>query len=61
MPQAQSSDIYLTGLGALLTVVYLAGLIFRPSRRIARLGIDSVTVLGLYAVGIAGLIGVARQ
>jgi cation:H+ antiporter len=40
LPQAQSTDIYLTGLGSLLTAIYLYGLIFRPSRRILRMGID---------------------
>jgi len=56
LPQAGSSDIYLTALGALLTVVYLGGLIFRPRRRILRMGIDSVVVLAIYLIGIAGLI-----
>jgi cation:H+ antiporter len=61
LPQAQDTDIYLTALGALLTAVYAAGLIFRPSRNIARLGVDSVIVLGLYAVGLVGLIALAKS
>jgi cation:H+ antiporter len=56
LPQAQASDIYLTALGALLTVVYMAGLIFRPQRQILRMGVDSLVVLALYAVGIVGLV-----
>ncbi len=56
LPQAQASDLYLTGLGALLTSVYAAGLILRPRRNIARMGIDSVAVLVLYLLGTAGLI-----
>jgi cation:H+ antiporter len=59
LPQAQDTDIYLTGLGILLTAVYIWGLIFRPRRRIFRMGVDSLTVLVLYAVGIAGLVAVA--
>lgn len=59
LPQAQKSDMYLTGLGILLTTVYLYGLIFRPRRQIARMGIDSIIVLVLYLVGIAGLFAVA--
>ncbi len=55
LPQAQKSDMYLTGLGILLTSVYLYGLIFRPRRQIARMGIDSIIVLILYVAGIAGL------
>jgi cation:H+ antiporter len=59
LPQAQATDIYLTGLGMLLTAVYVWGLIFRPRRRILRVGVDSLAVLVLYAVGIAGLVAVA--
>jgi cation:H+ antiporter len=33
-------------------------LIFRPRRQIARMGIDSIIVLVLYLVGIAGLFAV---
>lgn len=59
LPQAQNTDIYLTGLGILLTAVYIAGLIFRPRKTIARMGPDSLAVLILYALGIAGLIAIA--
>jgi cation:H+ antiporter len=59
LPQAHDTDVYLTALGILLTMVYLAGLIFRPTRRIAGMGPDSLAVLILYAVGIAGLVAVA--
>ncbi len=59
LPQAQATDIYLTGLGILLTSVYLWGLIFRPRRRILRMGVDSLVVLMLYLVGVAGLVAVA--
>lgn len=57
--QAQNTDIYLTGLGTLLTAVYIAGLIFRPRRAIARMGPNSLAVLLLYALGIGGLIAIA--
>jgi len=56
IPQAQMTDIYLTGLGALLSVVYMFGIVFRPSRTIARVGLDSAVVLLLYLVGMAGLV-----
>jgi cation:H+ antiporter len=59
LPQAQNTDIYLTGLGMLLTAVYVWGLVFRPRRRVFRMGVDSLAVLVLYAVGIAGLVAVA--
>jgi cation:H+ antiporter len=34
------------------------GFIFRPQRRVLRMGLDSLTVLVLYAFGIAGLVAV---
>jgi cation:H+ antiporter len=55
LPDAHNTDIYLTALGAILTIVFMAGLIFRPRRQYLRMGIDSITVLVIYAVGIAGL------
>jgi cation:H+ antiporter len=61
LPRAQSADIYMAGLGILLTTVYIFGLIFRPARRVLGMGPDSLTVLVLYAVGIVGLIVVAGQ
>ena len=54
----QASDIYLTALAALLTLVYVAGLLFRPRRRVAGMGVDSLVVLLLYVVGVAGLFAV---
>jgi cation:H+ antiporter len=58
LPHAQKSDMYLTGLGILLTTVYIYGLIFRPRRQIARMGIDSLIVLALYIAGVAGLFAI---
>src|SRR5436305_1111916 len=42
-------------LGALLTIIYMAGLVFGPARQHARLGIDSIAVLATYLVALAGL------
>lgn len=61
LPQAHATDIYLTALGIVLTLVYGAGLLFRPHRRIARMGIDSLIVLVLYAIGLAGLFAIAAR
>ena len=60
LPEASAADLYLTALGALLTVVYLYGLIFRPSRQILRMGVDSLVVLVLYGIGVAGLFATGR-
>jgi cation:H+ antiporter len=59
LPQAQDTDVYLTAVGALLTIVYMAGLLFRPVRRIGRMGVDSLIVLVLYAAAVAGLFAIA--
>lgn len=59
LPHANSTDIYLSALGILLVSVYLYGLIFRP-RIFKIIGLDSLTVLFLYIIGIAGLFFVAR-
>ena len=55
LPQAHNTDVYLTALAILLTVVYLWGLLFRPKRQWARLGPDSIAVVALYVLGIVGL------
>ena len=58
LPHATKADMYLTALGMLLTAVYIYGLIFRPRRQIARMGLDSFVVLILYVLGIAGLFAI---
>ena len=55
-PQLSDTDMYLTGLGVVLTCVYVSGLIFRPRRKILRMGVDSLAVLGLYLLGTVGLV-----
>lgn len=60
LPHAHKTDIYLTGLGMLLTAIYIVGLLFRPKRQIARMGVDSLAVLAIYVVGIAGLFTIAN-
>lgn len=59
LPQAHATDIYLTAVAILLTLVYMLGLIFRPRRKILGMAVDSLVVLVLYLLGIAGLFAVA--
>ncbi len=61
LPQAHNSDIYLTSVAMLVTMVYAVGLLFRSPRQIARMGIDSVVVIGLYGVALCGLAAVAQS
>jgi cation:H+ antiporter len=39
----------------------MAGLLFRPTRRIGRMGTDSLVVILLYAAALAGLFAIARS
>jgi cation:H+ antiporter len=55
LPRAHGSDIYLTALAGVLTICYMAGLVFRPRRQWLRMGADSIAVLVLYVVGVVGL------
>ena len=50
---AHHSDIWLGGLGLLMTGITAAAVIARPTRTFLWLGIDSVALLALYAAGIA--------
>ncbi|MBT2566210.1 hypothetical protein J7I84_06790 [Arthrobacter sp. ISL-85] len=59
LPQTQATDIYLTALAILLTLTYLLGLLFRPKKKRLGMGTDSLVVLILYLVGVAGLFAVA--
>jgi cation:H+ antiporter len=58
LPAAQASDLYLTALGIVLTMVFLVGVIFRSRRRLLRMGPESLIALVVYAVGIGGLIAI---
>ena len=55
LPSQGAGNAWIGELGVILTAVYGAGIIGRPQRRFGRLGIDSIFVLILYAVGVAGL------
>jgi cation:H+ antiporter len=58
LPQAKATDLWVAGLGVVLTGVYLVGLILRPQRVRARMGPDSLLAIGLYVLGIAGLLAI---
>lgn len=60
LPQAQKTDMYLTGIAMLLTIVYCWGLLFRPRKQILFMGLDSFIVLLVYALGIVGLFTISQ-
>jgi len=55
LPLAHKTDIYLTGLAILLTIIYIIGLIFRPRNQLLWMGVDSFLVMIVYLVGLLGL------
>jgi cation:H+ antiporter len=56
LPSAAATDIWIAGLGVVLTGIYIAGVILRPQRTFWRMGPDSIAAIGVYALGIAGLV-----
>lgn len=56
LPGAASSSMYLTALGMLMTLVFLAGTVLKPRRKVARLGWDGWLLLGTFCVGMMGLV-----
>ena len=59
LPQAHKTDIYLTALAVLLTIIYVCGLIFRPRKQLIWMGIDSFVVLIVYLIGLLGLFAIS--
>ena len=59
LPLAQKTDIYLTGLGILLTVIYICGLMFRPRKQLLWMGLDSFLVMIVYLIGLLGLFAIS--
>ena len=56
LPTAGNPNRWLAILGIGLTSVYAIGIVFRPKRCYLRLGADSLLVIVLFALGIAGLV-----
>jgi cation:H+ antiporter len=61
LSSANPADIYVSCLGILLTVIYMVGMIFRPTQQVMRMGIDSLVVLLLYCLGVVVLIFMPNQ
>jgi cation:H+ antiporter len=55
LPSAARTDQWMAGLGIVLTAVYVVGFVLRPARTRLRMGADSLAVIALYVVGVAGL------
>lgn len=55
LQNATPTDVWFAALGALLTAIYIIGLITRPKRTLLRMGPDSLLVMILYVVGVIAL------
>jgi cation:H+ antiporter len=55
LPLAHKTDIYLTGVAILLTIIYICGLMFRPRKQLLWMGVDSFMVVIVYLIGLLGL------
>jgi len=60
LPLAHKTDIYLTGLAILLTIIYIIGLIFRPRKQLLWMGVDSFIVIVVYLIGLLGLFVISQ-
>lgn len=56
LPSLKTSDSYLTCVGILLTAIYLTGIVTPGKKQFFRMGMDSVAVLLVYMLSLAGLI-----
>ncbi len=60
LPYSGDLNAWLAGLGIVLTVIYCTGVIVRREGCVLRLGLDSMIVIAVFALGIAGLIAVSN-
>ncbi len=56
LPSAHRTDVYLAGLGIVLTMIYAYGAVFRSKRRLLGMGLDSAAVVLVYIIGVIGLL-----
>jgi cation:H+ antiporter len=60
LPYAGALNAWLAGLGIVLTAIYSAGVVIRREGVTLRLGLDSIVCLGIFALGIIGLIAISH-
>jgi cation:H+ antiporter len=60
LPYAGDLNAWLAGLGIVLTTIYAFGVIVRREGCTLRLGLDSIIVIAVFALGIAGLVAVSH-
>jgi cation:H+ antiporter len=60
LPYEGKSNAWIGMVGLLMTVVFVVGIMLRPSRRYARLGPDSWVVTAIYVLGLWGLLVISQ-
>jgi cation:H+ antiporter len=60
LPYAGDLNAWLAGLGIVLTAVYSAGVVIRREGVWLRLGLDSILCIGIFALGILGLVAISH-
>jgi cation:H+ antiporter len=55
LSHATSTDIWFAALGILLSGIYVIGLILRPRKTFFHMGLDSLSILTIYIVGVVAL------
>jgi cation:H+ antiporter len=56
LPEAQKTDLFLTALSIVLTLIFVIGMIIKFPKRKYGLGIDSWAAIAIYILGMIGLI-----
>lgn len=56
LPSEGASNAWIGAVGIVMTAVFVAGILLRPRRRYAKLGLDSWVVTGIYVLGLWGLV-----
>ncbi len=56
LPLAKPTDLYLTGLGIVLTTVFLGGMVVKSKKKPGGMGVDAWLMLSAYLLGVAGLL-----
>jgi cation:H+ antiporter len=60
LPYSGDLNAWLAGLGIVLTAIYCTGVIVRREGCVLRLGLDSMVVIVVFALGIVGLIAISH-
>lgn len=60
LPHEGAANAWIAVTGLIMTTVFAAAIVLRPSRRYLRLGADSWTVLLIYALGLWGFVVVSQ-